>query len=83
MKQLARSLTHSKLKRHMQMEKKDNVDPPGSPINGLRCSDLGNNPVMAFSGPSDQYGKDYCLDNPECFYDKLSGLYESSGLNLM
>lgn len=58
-----------------------NVDPPESPINGLRCSSTGTNgcDLLAFSG----WDGKHLLDNSESFYQKLSELYESSGLNLV
>ncbi|XP_062081825.1 putative high mobility group B protein 11 [Humulus lupulus] len=62
----------------MQMEN-GNGDSPGSPINGLRCSNGSSANLKNFSGCD---GK-HLLENSESFYKKLSELYESSGLNLI
>ncbi|KAL5565904.1 hypothetical protein UlMin_029068 [Ulmus minor] len=62
----------------MQKEN-ENGDPPESPINGLRSSNGEENSNVAFSVCD---GK-ILLENSECFYIKLSELFEASGLNLI
>lgn len=68
------------------MQMKSEEDPPETPIiNGLRSSDFGANGdslTVALSGPCDQQ-KQISLDDSESFYNKLHGLYESNGVNLV
>lgn len=60
------------------MENQNASDPSETHINGFLS--FGNKNPNVIS--SEQNGNDL-LDNPESFYEKLSQLHESSGLNLV
>lgn len=70
----------------MQTKSNENVDPPESPINGLRCPDFSaksDSQEIALSEPCDQAPKQISLDDSQSFHDKLYGLYEPNGVNLV